>query len=163
MSHRLLWLAAAGAIGAAALAQAPAAAREPGIDAAAVIRARQSAYMLSAATFGGMKPVIDAGGDVKPLAFGAKALARWARTLPTLFPAGTGAEAGVPTKARPEIWSDRAGFEQRAAEYAAAADRLAELAEANDKAGFAAQWTATRQACSNCHDRFREQPPAQAR
>ena len=155
MSGRLLWLAAACVVGAAGLSQAPAAAREPGLDAADVVRARQAAYRLSAGAFGAMKPVIDGGGDVKPLAFGAKALANWARIIPSMFPAGTGVEAGAPTKARPEIWSDRAGFEQRAADYAAAADKLAQLAEANDKAGFAAQWTAVRQTCSNCHDRYR--------
>ena len=155
MSNKLLSASAALAAAAVALAQAPAFAGAGGIDAQATIKARQASFHLSAGVFGPMKAAIDSGADVKPFTFGAKGLARWARTLPSMFPAGTGAEAGIPTKAKPEIWSDRATFEARASEYAAAADRLAELAEANDKAGFAAQWAVVRQSCSNCHDVFR--------
>ena len=162
MSNNLIGLAAVCALGAAVLAQAPAVARYGPADAATLIHARQSALMLSASTFGGMKATIDSGGDVAGQAFAAKALARWARALPSLFPAGTGKESGVPTKALATVWSDRPGFEQRAADYAAAADKLAQLAEANDKAGFAAQWLAVRQTCSACHDRYREAPPAPA-
>ena len=69
--------------------------------------------------------------------------------------AGSGAEAGVPTHARPEIWSDRAGFEAKAADYAAAADRLAELAAGDDAAAFAAQWTVVRSSCQACHDGYK--------
>jgi len=156
MSNKLLAAAGALALAAAALTQVPALARDGGIDAQATVKARQSAFMLSAGTFGAMKGAIDSGAEVKPLTFGARALARWARTLPSMFPAGTGAEAGVPTKAKPMIWSDRATFEARAADYAAAADKLAQLAEAGDKAGFAAQWNEVRQTCSGCHDTFRE-------
>lgn len=155
MLNNLLAAAAAGfALAAVGLATAPAAARD-GLDAQGVIKARQAAFHLSAGTFGPMKAAIDSGADVNGFAFGAKGLARWARTIPSMFPAGTGAEAGIPTKAKPEIWSDRAGFEARAAEYAAAADKLAELAQANDKPGFAAQWLVVRQSCSNCHDPYR--------
>lgn len=131
----------------AALAQA-----QPGLSAEQIVRARQAAYGLSASTFGEMKMVVDGGGDVRPLAFGARMLARWAQTLPTLFPAGTDV---APTHAKAEVWTDRAGFEQRAGAYAAAATRLAELAQAGDREAFAAQWTAVRDSCSACHDRFR--------
>lgn len=155
MSNKLLAASAVLAAAAVVLVQAPALAGDGGIDAAATVKARQAAFHLSAGVFGPMKAAIDSGADVKPFTFGAKGMARWARTIPTMFPAGTGAEAGVATKAKPEIWSDRATFEARAAEYAAAADRLAELAEANDKPGFAAQWAVVRQSCSNCHDVFR--------
>jgi len=160
MSNKLLTVATVCAVGALVLTHAPAQARAGSPDAATLIHARQSALMLSAATFGSMKGPIDSGADIGSQAFAAKALARWARTLPSLFPAGTGPEAGVPTHALPTVWSDRAGFEQRAADYAAAADKLAALAAANDKAGFAAQWGVVRQACQACHDKYREAPPA---
>lgn len=154
MSNKLLAVAAVLALSAGGLATVPAAAFD-GLDAQGVIKARQASFHLSAGTFGPMKAAIDSGADVNTFTFGAKGLARWARAIPSMFPAGTGAEAGIPTKAKPEIWSDRAGFEARAAEYAAAADRLAELAQANDKPGFAAQWAVVRQSCSNCHDKYR--------
>jgi len=155
MSNKLLAVSAALALGAFVMAQAPALAGAGGLDAEATIKARQASFHLSAGAFGPMKAAIESGADVKPFAFGAKGLARWARAMPSMFPAGTGPEAGVPTKALPAIWSDRAGFEARATEYAAAADRLAELADANDKAGFAAQWMTVRQSCSTCHDSYR--------
>jgi cytochrome c556 len=133
----------------AALAQAP-----QGLSAEQIVRARQATYGLSAGTFGEMKMVVDGGGEVRPLVFGARMLQRWARTLPTMFPAGTDIP---PTKAKAEVWSDRATFEQRAQAYAEAAARLAEVAQAGDRAAFATQWDAVRQTCSACHDRFRQE------
>ncbi len=160
MSNKLLAAAAACGMLALGMGQVPARAADNVADAATLIRARQSALMLSAVAFGGMKATIDSGADVSSQAFAARALARWSKTLPSMFPAGTGKASGTPTKALDVIWSDRAGFEARAADYAAAATKLAQLAEANDKPGFAAQWQVVRQACSSCHDVYRETPPA---
>ena len=160
MSNKLLATATLCGIVALGMGQLPARADDTAADAATLIRARQSALMLSAVAFGGMKGTIDSGGDVSSQAFAARALARWSKTLPTMFPAGTGKASGIPTKALDTIWSDRTGFDARAADYAAAATRLAQLAEANDKAGFAAQWNVVRQSCSGCHDVYREPPPA---
>ena len=162
MSNKLLAAAMVCGTVALGLGQAPALAGDSAADAATLIQARQSALMLSAVAFGGMKGAIDSGADVSSQAFAARALARWSRTLPTMFPAGTGKASGTPTKALNAIWSDRAGFEARAADYATAAARLAQLAEANDKPGFAAQWQVVRQSCSGCHDVYREAPPAPA-
>ncbi|NEX91705.1 cytochrome c [Caulobacter sp. 17J65-9] len=154
MSNKLLVLAAACVLGATGLAAAQAGA-PVSMSAQDVVATRQSALDMSAAAFGGMKGVIDAGADVKGQAFAAKGLARWAKQLPSMFPAGTGADSGVATKAKAEIWTDRAGFEKAAADYAAQTQKLAELAEANDKAGFAAQWATVRQSCGACHDGYR--------
>ncbi|MGQ0588914.1 MAG: cytochrome c [Sphingosinicella sp.] len=132
----------------AALAQTPPA----GLTPEQIVAARQSSFMLSGGAFAGMKFAADAGADVKQLAFPARSLARWARTLPSMFPAGT----NLPnSKARPEIWSDRPGFEARAQAYAAAATALAEAAQAGDRAVFLERWAAARAACSGCHDNYR--------
>lgn len=131
----------------AVLAQAP-----QGLSPEQTVRARQAAYGLSAATFGEMKQIVDAGGEVRPLVFGSRMLARWARTLPSLFPEGTNV---APTRAKAEVWTDRAEFERRANDYAEAATRLAEIAQGGDRQAFAAQWTVVRDSCSACHDRFR--------
>jgi cytochrome c556 len=162
MSNKLLAAAVTCGIAALGIGQAPALASDPAADAATLIRARQSALMLSAVAFGGMKATIDSGGDVSSQAFAARALARWSKTLPSMFPAGTGKASGTPTKALDTIWTDRAGFEARATAYSDAAAKLAQLAEANDKPGFAAQWQVMRQTCSGCHDIYREAPPAPA-
>jgi cytochrome c556 len=74
-----------------------------------------------------------------------------------MFPDST--RTVTPTRARPELFANRADFEAKAAAYAAAASRLADVAQTNDRAAFAAQFDATRQACSACHDLY--QVPAQ--
>lgn len=124
-----------------------------GDGAAGVIRGRQAAMMLSGVAMGSIKASIDAGQAPASQRFNTRALARWAHAVPGMFPAG--GDAGVPTRAKPEVWSDRAGFEARAADYAAAADRLAELAAGEDAAAFAAQWAVLRQSCNACHTTYK--------
>lgn len=143
-----------GVLLAASLLTAAGAARRD--DADQLIAARQAAFKLSGATFGNMKGVIDAGGDVTKLGFGARALTEWAHALPGLFPAGSD---GGTTKALPTVWSDRAGFVKAAAAYEAAARKLADLSKAGDAPGFAAQWTVVRGTCKSCHDVY-HQPEA---
>jgi cytochrome c556 len=117
-----------------------------------IVAARQSAYMLSGGSFATMKAAADAGADVRMLVFPSRTLARWARTLPAMFPAGTGL---ANSKALPTIWSDRAGFEARAAAYAEAARLMAEAAQSGDRAAFLARWAETRATCAACHDTYR--------
>ena len=132
------------------LAQTPAPA--PTLTAEQIVAARQSSFILSGGSFAAMKAAAEAGADVRTLTFPARSLARWARTLPSLFPAGT----NLPNShALPTIWSDRAGFEARAAAYATAAQALAEAAQGGDRAAFLTQWAAVRQACSGCHDTYK--------
>ena len=121
---------------------------------AQVVKARQAALMMSAVTFAGLRE--GASGDVSKLGFPAGALAAWASALPSLFPAGTAqGTAGLDTKAKPEIWSNRAGFEARAADYAAATAKLADLSKAGDSAGFTAQLAVVKKACDSCHADFK--------
>lgn len=131
------------------------AANAEGEGAAGIVKGRQAGMMLSGVAMGAIKASIDAQQAPSTQRFNSRALARWAHAVPAMFPAGSGAEAGVPTHAKPEIWSDRAGFEARAADYAAAADRLAELAAGEDVAAFAAQWTVVRASCQACHTPYK--------
>jgi cytochrome c556 len=119
------------------------------------IVARQAGYALQGALVGQMKAVVMSGGNVKSLTDPAKAIAFWGEAIPGLFP--TGSETGHDTKAKPEIWSDREGFIKAAAKLNAAATRLAELADANDKAGFIKQFQVMGGACKSCHDAYRKE------
>jgi cytochrome c556 len=148
MRQTALLAAALTAIPLAAAAQTGA----PGLTAEQIVAARQSAYALSAGDFTAMKAAADAGADVHTLVLPARTLARWARTLPSLFPAGTNLPA---SKALPTVWSDRAGFEARAAAYADAARALAEAAQGGDRAVFLQRWGEVRTACGACHDSYR--------
>ena len=137
------------ALGAALLVGAGANAGDPAGD--ALIPARQAAFRLSGTVFGGMKPAIDRGDDVKTLVPAARSLTAWARALPGLFPPGSD---GAATKALPAVWRDKAGFAKAAAAYADAADKLTTLAVAGDQPGVAAQWAVVRQNCKSCHDSY---------
>ncbi|WP_160296862.1 c-type cytochrome [Sphingomonas sp. ERG5] len=123
------------------------------VDPAAILAGRKAAFLLSAANFGGMKAVIDSGGDVTKQAFAARSLANWAKALPGMFPPGSNV---APTEALPNVWTDRAGFDAKAAAYAEAAGKLAALAKAGDKPGFAAQWGEVGKTCGGCHDTYRK-------
>jgi cytochrome c556 len=140
------------ALAAAAMVFATAAASAGGKqDAANVIAGREAAMLMSGALMGSMKGAIDRGDDVKTQAFATRALVFWAKSVPGMFPAGS--EGG---DALPAIWSDRAGFEAKAAAYAAAAAKLADAAKAGDKAGFATAWGEVRTTCGGCHDSYKK-------
>ena len=94
------------------------------------------------------------GADVKPYATGAEAMVKWAMQYTALYPDGT--QTGHDTKAKPEIWSDRAGFEKADAAFVSAAEKLAEAAKSGDKAAFAAAFTTTTQSCGGCHRNYKE-------
>jgi cytochrome c556 len=141
---RTLIAAAVGAL----LVVGPSAAHSP----EQIIAARQASFALSAATFGAMKGAIDRGEPARSQAFAARALAKWAAVLPSMFPAGSGEGS---TRAKAEIWTDAAGFEAKAAAYASATATLAEKAAADDAEGFSAQWQVVRETCGGCHATFR--------
>ena len=126
-------------------------------SAAELVAARQAAFAMSAAAFGSVRTGLDSGNPAQGLTFTAGGLNRWATALPTLFPAGTGSDSlpGV-TKARPEIWTNRADFEAKAAAYAAATADLQAKTIANDTPGALEAWTAVRGTCGSCHDAYRE-------
>src|SRR5487761_2715394 len=99
-------------------------ARAEGPDPIAV---RQAGQDLMLGTFTGIHGVLAAKGDISKLEEPAKAMAKWIRVFPSLFPPGS--DKGK-TKALPAIWSDRSGFEKAAANLATAADKLAVLVKA---------------------------------
>ena len=119
--------------GVAALAQsAPAVAPAASSPASDIVQGRRAAFRLSGATLGNLKAAAARGDDLTKVAGQARALAGWARAIPGMFPAGSNV---APSEALPNVWTDRAGFAAKAADYAAAADKLAELAKAGDTAG----------------------------
>lgn len=124
-----------------------------------IVSARQASFHMSGAAMGNIKAAIDRGDEPARQAYAARGIARWARILPAMFPDSTNGLG--PTRARPEIWANRADFEAKAAAYAAAATLLAETAQAGDRDAFAAQFRATAATCSACHDIYQVPQPAQ--
>lgn len=70
----------------------------------------------------------------------------------TLFPEGT--ETGHDTEASPKIFSDRAGFEAKVAEFKATLDQLTASAPA-DLAALQASVGAAGKNCGGCHEVYR--------
>jgi cytochrome c556 len=72
--------------------------------------------------------------------------------LPKLFPDDS--KQGGDTEALPEIWSNKADFEDRFRKLAEAA-RAAE-GSITDEASFKAQWKDFMGNCGGCHKKYRE-------
>ena len=129
----------------------------PGVSGLDAIAARQASLDMSSITFHSMSDAMKTGREAKTQAYPAAALSKWAKALPRMFPPGTGEdETSAFSQALPEIWRDHAGFDQAAANYAAATARLAALAAANATAGFTRQLEEVNQACGFCHSRYKE-------
>lgn len=71
------------------------------------------------------------------------------------FPPGTGAEAGVRTRAKAEIWSDRRGFRIAGARLLVAARQLDAAARSGDMAQVRTALPALQGACGGCHETYR--------
>jgi cytochrome c556 len=82
-------------------------------------------------------------------------LLRFAPQVLQWFPAGTGAEAGVRTRAKAEIWSDRQGFRTAGARLLLAARRMDAAARSGDIARVRAALPALQGACGGCHEAYR--------
>jgi cytochrome c556 len=123
---------------------------------AQIVAARQAAFNLTAATFGNLRGAVDSGADVKPLTFAVRGLAKWAHALPGMFPPGTNLPE---SRALPTVWSDRAGFEARAAAFQAETARLLNAAGTGDKAAFATAYAAVGTTCASCHATYRADQP----
>jgi cytochrome c556 len=111
---------------------------------------------MSSITLRYMVDAMKAGREAKSQGYPAAVLAKWAKALPRMFPAGTGqGETSAASQALPLIWRDRANFDRAAANYAEATAQLAALAASNDTPAFTKQLDEVNQACGLCHARFK--------
>jgi cytochrome c556 len=103
-----------------------------------------------------MAAIARAGSDPRPAVERVAAVQRFFVDFPARFPAGTQQGApGIDTRARPEIWTDRANFERIAAALAPRLDALNAAAQSGDPAAFGTALQATGAACIDCHRPFR--------
>ena len=124
---------------------------------AELVAARQAGMDMSASTLTLLKNASTNGVPLKNLAFPSSGLARWAAALPTMFSDNT---KGVVNRAKPAIWTDRAGFNAKAQVFIDATKALSAAAAADDKPGFDAALASTGAACKGCHESYQVQPPA---
>jgi cytochrome c556 len=126
------------------------------IDPKAVITERQATMKGFAEKTKTIKAYADGGDDQAASLDAAKAIEDTAPRIPSLFPVGTGPEAGVPTHAQPEIWADRERFEGTATRLAGQVQSLAAAIQSGDRAAAKEGLAAVgRVGCGACHDTFR--------
>jgi cytochrome c556 len=121
-----------------------------------VIKFRQGAYQVigwHVRTLGGMvKGQIPY--DQAEFARNAEIVAMMSTVVPHAF--APGSDKGAPTRAKPEIWSDAAGFKKAMDSFQAEAGKLAQVAKtAKDVDGVRGQFSAMSKTCGACHDNYR--------
>jgi cytochrome c556 len=83
----------------------------------------------------------------------AEAIQAHSKELVKWFPEGSGGET---TRAKPEVWTDWAGFEKAAMNFQDTAPKLVEAAKTGDKAQIGAALGAVGKTCGGCHDSYRK-------
>jgi cytochrome c556 len=78
-----------------------------------------------------------------------------AAILPEAFPEGSG--SGAPTRALPEIWTNRAEFDRLMQALVEKTTALATAAASGDLKQIQPATNAVGTACKNCHDKFRKE------
>lgn len=116
------------------------------------IVARKDTMKTDGKIFKAMKAAVDAGAPVRPFAEDAQWFVGWGKQIPAMFPPGS--ETGHDTKAKPNIWTDKAGFDRFAGDMAAAGQKLATAANADDKAAFGDAFHDLGKACGGCHKAY---------
>lgn len=143
------WVASAAVLGGWAVA-------EPGLSPQQAVAARQSNLKDLGGAF---KTIRDQLRISKPNVSEIKLAAKQIKDLVDdqqhWFPKGTGPESGVETDAKPEIWTDPAGFAAAQKAFAEQAPKLLTLATAEDLAGLKSQVPLVGQTCKGCHDKYR--------
>jgi len=119
----------------------------------AAVNYRQSALTLISSHFGRMQPTIKGVSPYDPIAI--KANVDLLKTLSTLpwaaFPEGSRADSN----AKPEVWSDAAGFKQAQQKFEAAVVKLSDVSGSGDLEKLRAAYGDVGASCKACHDSYR--------
>jgi cytochrome c556 len=117
-----------------------------------LIAARQAGMHMAATLLAtDIRNVVNAHLDVRQHMHEPDGIAMWAAAIPGLFPTGSMGES----RARPEIWLNKADFNQKALNLQHAAEELSRRGAAGDTAGYAEQARAVQGACAACHALYR--------
>jgi cytochrome c556 len=127
------------------------------LDAPAAIKERQDFYKdIGKSMKGLMEELKKSDPSVAEIKKLTAAIDAAAPKVPSLFPAGTGPEAGVKTGAKAEIWQKPDQFQKVAANFATAAHGLNTAAQSGDVAAIKTAAQTLGESCKACHQDFRE-------
>jgi len=116
---------------------------------------RQSWFAMIGANFGPMVAMVkgEMPWDERQMAGYADQLAALT-TLNVMRGFSDGSDKGT-TRAKPEIWENKADFESKLNDLKSAVDKLQAVANTTDRKAIAAQVGATGKACKACHDEYK--------
>lgn len=124
--------------------------------AAKAVGARQEGYKQLGAAFKTINDELKASRpDMAAIAQAATRMRDLSVAAPRWFPKGSGPEAGVKTRAKPEIWTDAAGFAAAQRSFQTETAKLQTIAASGDLAALRVQVRATGATCGGCHDKYR--------
>lgn len=127
-------------------------------SAADVIHARQAGYKQLGGAFKALSDQLKSPNpDKAQVAALSKRVNEIAPKIATWFPAGSGPEAGVKTRAKADIWARGAEFQADAKALTVETAKLAALGAKGDIDGARAQFKAVGAKCGACHKPFREE------
>jgi cytochrome c556 len=116
---------------------------------------RQSYFAIVGMTFGPMGDMVK--GDIE---WNGEQFAAWASDLAAVSSVtvergfAPGSDKGK-TRAKPEIWDNKADFEEKLGNFRMQAAKLAEVAATGDRQAIAGQFRTTGGTCKACHDNYK--------
>jgi cytochrome c556 len=132
--------------------QAPA----PGASPAEVVKTRQQSLKALGAAFKTIRDELRGDApDAAKIRSAATDITRAAGAIDHWFPAGTGADSGLRTDAKPEVWTDAAGFAAARDGFVREANKWAQLGNGGDVAAWKEAAASLGQSCKGCHDKYR--------
>jgi cytochrome c556 len=158
MKTTLVLIAAVVAAGGVTFAQgqSPAASQGQAASAAAVVKARQQGLKRLGAAFKVIRDELKGGSpDATKIRKASADITQAAGAIDKWFPAGTGPDIGVKTDAKPEVWTDSAGFAAAQDTFVREANKWAQLGNSTDASAWKEGAASLGQSCKGCHDKYR--------
>jgi cytochrome c556 len=131
---------------------------EEEFDPQPVIEGRQAALRDIGGAFKGISDELKASSPSIPtISHYARQIDDLARQQKFWFPAGTGPEAQIETRAKPQIWQSPEEFRKAQSVFSQQVQKLVKAAESGNVATIQTQWRELGKSCKACHDEFREE------
>lgn len=120
------------------------------------IAARQEVMKANGGAMRALTPIVrgEAPWNQQAAVQAATTLAGAGAKIPSVFPEGTGPNAGK-TDALPAIWQNWSDFQAKAKALETEATKLLQLAQSGDESGFKSQFPNVGRACGGCHESYR--------
>jgi cytochrome c556 len=136
--------------------QSPASSQGQAASAAEVVKARQKGLKALGAAFKTIRDELKGESpDAAKIREASADITQAAGVIDKWFPAGTGPDSGVKTDAKPEVWTDSAGFATAREAFVREANKWAQLGNSIDASAWKEGAASLGQSCKGCHDKYR--------